>query len=231
LDLAKGAYVVFFDDDDVVHPDILKTSLEVIETNGVDFCNYQKSSFAEAVPVLEYQPTQIVNTVSKENIDLVVTQKIIMACCTVMWKKRCFETIRFDETILYAEEWECYSKIVSENFKGITISNVLYYNRKHPNSITGEFYQNDPSRRASFTKAVLLVLQNIKAKQLLSTSLKRYFVILSSDFTEYNLYETVLNVMELTTFEKLKWQLFYRALPLRFELYKLKKRMNKRLSQ
>lgn len=231
LDLSKGDFVVFFDDDDIVHPENLKTCVEVIETNDVDFCNYQKSSFTADIPVIQSHPIQIIHSVAKENIELVISQKIIMACCTVLWKKRCFETIRFDETILYAEEWECYSRIVSENFKGITISNVLYYNRKHYNSITGEFYQNDPIRRESYTIALLLVLQNLKEKDLLTHFSKQYFIISAIDFEEYNLFESILNILELPTFEKLKWQFFYRVLPLRLELYKIKKRFNLKFSQ
>ncbi|MFV5692441.1 glycosyltransferase family 2 protein [Flavobacterium sp. LT1R49] len=230
LDLAKGDCVIFFDDDDIVHPDNLKTSLEVIETNIVDFCHYQKSSFTEEIPVMQNHPIQIVKSLAKGNIELVITQKISLTSCTVLWKKKCFDTIRFNETVLYAEEWECYSRIISENFKGITINNVLYYNRKHLNSMTGEFYQNDPVRTESYTKAILLVLQNLKKKNLLTYSLKRYFMATAIDFEEYNLFESILNAMELPTFEKLKWQFFYKVLPLRLELYKIRKVMNKRFS-
>ena len=36
-----------------------------------------------------------------------ITQQIGLASCTVLWDKKCFETIRFKEELLYAEEWEC----------------------------------------------------------------------------------------------------------------------------
>lgn len=223
LDLAKGTYVIFFDDDDIVHPDNLETGIAVIESNNVDFCHYQKSSFEGLIPTIQSKPTQLVNTISKENIEGVVTQRISMTSCTVLWKNHCFEHIRFDETVLYAEEWECYSRIVSEDFKGISISNVLYYNRKHGNSMTAEFYQNDPVRRKTYSKAILLVLQNLKEKNLLSYSLKRYFITTAIEFEEYNLFKSLLNIMELPTFEKLKWQVFYAFLPFRLKLYIIKK--------
>lgn len=230
LDIAKGECVIFFDDDDIVHPDNLKTSLEVIETNNVDFCHYQKSSFMGEIPVVQNSPIQIINTLAKRNIESVITQKNSLTSCTVLWNKRCFDSIRFNETVLYAEEWECYSRIMAENFKGVSIDNVLYYNRKHANSMTGEFYQNDPVRRESYIKAILLVLQNLKEKSLLTYSLKRYFIATAKDFEEYNLFESVLNVMELPTFEKLKWRFFYTLLPLRLELYKMKKIIKRRLN-
>jgi len=231
LDLAKGNCVIFFDDDDLVHPDNLKISLEVIQTNKVDFCNYQKLSFfTESIPTMQSATTEIVNTLDRTNIELVITQKGKITSCTVLWTKKCFETIRFDETILYAEEWECYSRILSENFKGIIICNVLYYNRKHYNSMTGEFYMNnDPVRRKSYTKAVLLMVQNLKKKNLLSTTLKRYFITTAIEFKEYNLFEDIINVLDLSIFEKIRWQFFYAFLPLRFKLYRIRKAIKKQL--
>lgn len=227
LDLAKGEFVVFFDDDDVVHLDILKISIEGIETNNYDFCHYQKMSFEEEKPLIENYPIKIVKPLTKGDIEKIVTQEIGLASCTVLWKKDCFESIRFNENLLYAEEWECYSRIISENFSGIIISNILYYNRKHPVSNTGEFYSNNPVRRKSYAEAILLVVQNLKEKQLLSTSLKKYFITLSRDFREYNLFEEVIIVMDLPKFKKRLWQFFYFSYPIRFPIYKIKKAFQK----
>lgn len=227
LDIAKGAFVVFFDDDDVVHPDNLKISLEVVKKNNVDFCHYQKISFEEEKPLIKSNPIAIVQLLSKADTEKIITQEIGLASCTVLWKKQCFDLTRFNESLLYAEEWECYSRIIAENFKGIIIDNVLYYNRKHPESNTGEFYRNNSIMRESFMKAVLLVVQNLKEKELLSASLKRYFVTLSKDFAEYNLFNAILNVLDLPTFEKLKWQFFYISYPMRLPIYKIKKALKK----
>ncbi len=227
LDLAKGDCVIFFDDDDIVHPDNLKTSIEVIEKNNVDFCNYQKMSFVDERPAIKRVSVVIEKYLSREEIEKVAAQKIGLASCTVLWKRQCFNQIRFNESLLYAEEWECYTRIISENFKGIIINNVLYYNRKHPDSNTGKFFRNNAVCRESFTKAILLVVRNLKEKQLLSTSLIRYFVTISKDFAKYNLYENIIIILDLPTFEKLKWQLFYFTLPLRISVYKLKKAFKK----
>ncbi len=227
LDIAKGEFVVFFDDDDVIHPDNLKIGIEVVEANTIDFCHYQKMSFETERPLIKSNPIAIVQSLNKADIEKIITQEISLASCTVLWKKQCFDSIRFNESLLYAEEWECYSMIIAENFKGIIIDNVLYYNRKHPESNTGEFYRNNSIRRESYVKAVLLVVQNLKEKELLSASLKRYFVTLSKDFTEYNLFNAILNVLDLPTFEKLKWQLFYLSYPMRLPIYKIKKALQK----
>ena len=227
IDLTQGDYIIFFDDDDIVHPDNLKINVEVIQNLNVDFCHYQKMSFEKQQPIINNTTITIVAPLTREDIKKVVTQEIGLASCTVLWKKKCFNTIRFNEALLYAEEWECYIRIINENFKGIIISNVLYYNRKHSESNTGEFYRNNSTSRESYVKAILLVAQNLQQKQLFSTSLKRYFISLSLGFEEYDLFNAILNVLDLPTFEKLKWQFFYYTYPLRLPIYKMKKKIKK----
>jgi glycosyltransferase involved in cell wall biosynthesis len=227
LDLAKGDCIVFFDDDDIVHPENLRIGLEVLETNDVDFCHYQKLAFEAELPLILNNPIEIQQYLTTRDIEKVVTQEIGLASCTVLWKKSCFNRVRFNENLLYAEEWECYSKLISENFKGVVISNVLYYNRKHANSNTGEFYRDNPIRRASKKEAILLVIKNLKEKRLLSPTLFRYFVTLATDFKEYNLFTQIITLLELSIFEKIKWQFFYSTFSLRLSVYKFKKTFRK----
>jgi hypothetical protein len=75
------------------------------------------------------------------------------------------------------------------------------------------------------------VVQNLKNKQLLSYSLKRYFIAFSIDFEEYRLFKRIVTVLELPTFEKLEWQIFYKALPLRLKFYRMRKSIRKRWDQ
>ena len=124
---------------------------------------------------------------------------------------------------MYAEEWELYSRIVSAGFKGISINKSLFYGRKHPDSNTGEFYRNNPVRRKSNADAIVYVVSNLKEKRLLTYSLKRYFIATAIDFEEYNLFKNLLTVMDLSIFERLRWQFFYQLLPLRLRLYKMRK--------
>jgi hypothetical protein len=97
--------------------------------------------------------------------------------------------------------------------------------------MTGEFYRNDPIRRESYTVAILLVVKNLMEKQLLSYSLKRYFIATAIEFEEYNLFHKILNIMELSKFEKNKWQIFYIILPLRLKLLIIKKEIKRRFNQ
>lgn len=228
LDLAKGEYIIFFDDDDMVHPANLKTCLEVIEANTVDFCHYQKLSYEVQQPIIETKLITIQQYLSKIGIEKIITQEIGLASCTVMWKKQCFENCRFNEKLMYAEEWECYSRLITEGFKGVIIENILYYNRKHPNSNTGEFYRNNSIRRASKKEAILLVMQNLRKKKLLSNYLIRYFVQMSVGFKEYHLFSQLMQIPKLSIFEKVTWQLFYFTLTFRLFLFGKWKKIKKR---
>jgi len=227
LEVAKGNFIIFFDDDDIVHPENLKTCITILEDDAVDFCHYQKLAYEGEKPPIEKCTITRQQDLTKADIEKVITQEIGLASCTVMWKKHCFKEIRFNESLLYAEEWECYSRLIAENFKGLMIDAVLYYNKKHPNSNTGEFYNNDPIRRASKKAAILLVVQNLKKKQLLSHALLRYFVQLSLNFKEFNLFNHIMNTLQLPTFEKRKWQFFYKTLPLQLWFFGKWKKIKK----
>ncbi len=223
LDFAKGEYVIFFDDDDIIHPDNLKTCLEVFETNAVDFCHYQKLAFEGQIPSFEIKTTSIQQHISKVDIEKVVTQEIGLASCTVIWKKYCFENCRFNENLLYAEEWECYSRLMTENFKGAIIENILYYNRKHPNSNTGEFFRDNPIRIASKKEAIRLIADNLARKNLLTESLLKYLTGLAIRFRDPKLLNDIITKAGIKNYNKLILKLKYSLFP----FWKVYKRIGK----
>jgi glycosyltransferase involved in cell wall biosynthesis len=231
LDLSKGDYIIFFDDDDVVHPQNLELCVLELSKNDVFFCRYLRDVFFNDFSYnFDYSKEYGSFYVGMEDIEKMLKNELPFNSCAVMWKKECFVNNKFVEHLMYAEEWELYSRIISSRFKGISIEKCLFFGRKHINSNTGEFYTQNPIRRASYTQAILLVVRNLKEKQLLTYSLKRYFVAISKDFEEYNLFKAILVVLELSIFEKLKWQFFYSTLPLRLKLYRIKKVLKRKFN-
>ena len=212
LNIAKGEYIIFFDDDDIVHPDNLKTCIEVFNENDVDFCHYQKLAYLGNSPKILRNPITIQKDLSKDDIENIVTQKIGLASCTVMWKSQCFENCRFNENLLYAEEWECFSRLVTEGFIGVIIDNILYYNRKHSNSNTGEFYRNNTIRVNSKKQAVLLVSENLAAKNLMTSSLLKYLSSFAMAFRDQQLLSDILKIAkapsQIRLYLNLKFYLF-----------------------
>jgi len=115
LKKAKGDYIIFFDDDDYIHPNNLETCLLVFRQREIDFIHYNKRAFENGdSPVIKYTPLKIEGEISLNNIEDVITNKIGLASCTVMWKSKCFKDVFFNEDLMYAEEWECYSRIISK---------------------------------------------------------------------------------------------------------------------
>ncbi len=229
LDLSKGETIIFFDDDDIVHPDNLKICTELLSDKDLYFCRYDKEPFGgewkpETLKLDSGFKSKFVDVNDLEN---VVIGNLPFASCTVLWKKECFKDFRFKEELLYAEEWECYSRILSTGIKGVSIDKVLYYNRKHPNSNTGEFYNNDPIRRASNLLAINMVIDNLSNKGLLSQNLVHYFIRTGFFLKEISVIKTVLKKSNASTLKRLKYFLGYKFYPVLKPIFNLKAKLKK----
>ena len=225
IDSAQGDYIIFFDDDDIVHPQNLELCVKELEQEKFSFCRYERAVFFNDLDYsFDYSEIYSSFEISMNDVEKLLNHELPFNSCAVMWKKACFEQNRFIEHLMYAEEWELYSRILSSGAKGISINKCLFYGRKHPNSNTGEFFQNNPIRRASQSDAVVLVVQNLKEKELLTNSLIQYLITVSIGFKEYNLFNQILKVLDLGLLMKLKWNLFYISHPLRLPIYKMKKK-------
>ncbi len=228
LDEATGNFIVFFDDDDLVHPQNLEICLETIKRTEKEFCHFKKRSFTETVPKQKEitQPVKYYGIGSKQ-IGQVVTNEIALASCTVLWKKKCFEKLRFNENLAYAEEWELYTRILSEGYYGVGIDEILYFNRKHQASNTGEFWEGDKKRRDSNEKAIKLVIENLQNKDLLSRYLIRHFVQMSVFLKNKSILEHLLAKSNLTILEKIKYRFFYECYPVLVLGHRTKKLLKK----
>lgn len=224
IETASGEYVIFFDSDDIVHPETLKICVELINTTGSQFCRYNKKPF-----IGEFQSEYCINDtipatrrVNTESLPDIITQKLPFACCCVMWQKDVFKNNLFNENLSYAEEWELYSRIISNGIAGISINKILYFNRKHPNSSTGRFHKKDPEKIKSKIRASELIIENLASKHLFSPVLKEYFIKLGFQLKSRKLIDQALLYAGSGTFEKLKYKLGYWAYPVLRPLFILK---------
>ena len=215
LDLAKGDTIIFFDDDDIVHPQNLKINMQILSSYNASFCRYDKQAFFDSwegeIPTAEGFS---VSRVGMAELEKMVRGHLPFASCTVMWAKECFDGVRFKEELQYAEEWELYSRILSMGYEGVSIDKVLYFNRKHPNSNTGEFWKMDKRRRASKVKAVKHVIDNLKQKGLLTQSLTHYFIQLGFFLKESSVINYALKKSNADFSQKMKYKIGYLFYPL-----------------
>jgi glycosyltransferase involved in cell wall biosynthesis len=231
LDMAEGDFIIFYDDDDVSHPQNIEICLKSLLDSGTDFCHYKKKSFTTYAPNYEYLKFPIAQyEIGLNQIEQVVSNKLALASCTVMWRKECFTNIRFNEYLTYAEEWECYTRILLEGYKGVGIDEVLYFNRKHPASNTGEFWAGDTSRKASQVKAMKLVIDKLKHKKLLSRSLIRYFVQMGIFLKERSVLDYVLQISKASFSVRTKFRMLYTVYPVFVIGHRTKNLIKKKLS-
>ena len=228
LDLAKGDYIIFFDDDDIAHPQNLELCVFELSNKDISFCRYIRGVFTGDF-VYEYHYSKKYSSfyIDSRDINKILRNELQFNSCAVMWTKECYTHHRYTEHLMYAEEWEVYARILTSVNKGISINKTLYYGRKHNVSITGDFGNRNLSSLASYTDAIELVMANLKDKKMVSTEIIRYFIQVSLQYKEYNLFERILNTLDLSKKEELKWRLFYGHLPLRLYFFGIWKKLKK----
>lgn len=228
LEIAQGEYVVFFDDDDIVHPDLLCLCVKEIEYHNVQYCRYLRTVFTgDFHNNFDDDLNFDVQHLNIDHLDKIIMNSIPFNSCQVLWKKSNFTNNKFNEDLMYAEEWECYSRILSTGVNGVSIDKVLFYGRKHPKSNTGEFQNNDPVRKASKVKAIKLVIANLSAAGLFSPKLVHYFLRSAFALQEASIIEYVLKYSGAGTLTSLKYKLGFKYYAWIEPIFKLKGRVKK----
>lgn len=220
LDLALGDYILFADDDDLLHPFLVNINLQSFLQNRIDFNVFEKKSFTRDLPVYNNQELILDHPITHHQILDVLNYTIPISSCTIMLSKNCIENIRFSERLDYAEDWEFFSKVLSKKFFGMKIKNCLYFNRKHENSNTSLFYSNKSQKRHSKSLAIVMIYKNLKNQELMNFMIKKYLINFSLSFPEYNTFEQIINEIP-EKHEKVFWEIFRVMHPLRLILKRL----------
>ncbi len=229
LDIAKGNYIIFFDDDDIIHPLNLEISLAVLEKYRLGFCKYEKQSFEkiDEIPKFDISKDFKVNILKEEDLYDIITNRIAFASCTVLWSREYFNEERFDESLMYAEEWELYIRMLNTKISGCTIDKTLYFNRKHRNSNTGAFWRKDSIQVNSKKKAVKKVVDNLSQKDRLNPLLTRYFIQLGILLKDSSIIDYVLSKENANVYKKIKYHILYRLYPFITMYMKIKKKLGR----
>lgn len=224
LDLAKGDYIIFFDDDDIVHPQNLELCVKELTRSNISFCRYTRAVFTGYFDyIFDYSKDYDSFSIDKNDLFRILKNELPLNSCAVMWNKECFANHRFMEYLMYAEEWELYSRIISSGYHGISINKILFFGRKHENSNTGEFWKGDVVRVASQKKAIVLVVANLYEKNQLTPYLFKYLVNFAISFRDFKL---VKNILDLTN-PNWNLKLFYKLKYYLFPIWVIYKRKNK----
>ncbi|SKB60240.1 Glycosyltransferase involved in cell wall bisynthesis [Salegentibacter holothuriorum] len=228
LDLAKGEFIVFFDDDDIPHPQLLQLTVAELKKSDHDFCRYLRSTFMgrfskEFILVESYSTKKI----GQKKLEAVIMNDLPFNSCQIMWRKSSIGKSRFDENLMYAEEWEFYTRILSTGLEGNSINKELYFGRKHPNSNTGEFYRKEPIRLSSQIQAASLVINNLASKKLFSETLKFFFLRMGFELKSFNIIKLSLKAANAGVMEKWKYKIGFQIYPVLKPIFYLKAKILK----
>lgn len=223
IDIARGEFIIFFDDDDIPHPQLLELAAFELNNFNNDFCRYERGIFSGQFKynfnhIQDYRTTRI----TIKNIEHIIKNELPFNSCQILWKRSSIGQMRFVESLLYAEEWEFYSRLLINGLEGISIDKVLYFGRKHPKSNTREFQQRNPIRLNSQNQAAILIIENLSLKNLFSKNFKLFFLRMGFELDSLEVIKKSLKAADSTTFENLKYQIGYKFYPVLKPIFYLK---------
>jgi len=171
---ATGSFIRFFDSDDLLPSSAVSDLLHAFDdTCDVVFGNGTKiDAGSNPLWLIAYEGFN-----KKEPVSTVAGKSILMGC--LMFRKVCFETVRFNETIKVAQDRELCVNLLVHGFRFKHIPVVTYLHRvPDSNSISGKSWiDKDPDRYIHSFGTILSYVQKCspdiirKSKQRLSRSL------------------------------------------------------------
>ncbi len=137
LDLAQNRnaeFIQFFDDDDIMHPQKLELQIQGLLSTDADFSLCASTRF--------FEKCEITNESKKlyrfnHFADDYFLGKIHFGAPIPIFRFTYINKNRFDTALHYAEEWVCFTQLFYHYYpKVVLFDKVLFYQRKHSNSIT-----------------------------------------------------------------------------------------------
>ena len=228
---AKGKFIYWLDSDDIPHPKLLEYSFKCLNDSNYDYVRFNRTLFfgefkpemIEAKELLQDRELRY----SPSLIESMLLNDLEFNTCNVVWRKTSLNNEGFCEDIVYADEWEFYSRLLMLELRGINLKNVLIYGRKHKASTTAEFRTKDPLRVNSKIKAAKMVLLNLINKNIFTSGLKKYFLRMAFELKSYQLINLSLKADRAGIGEKLKYRIGYFLYPLLKPVFHLKAKMIK----
>ena len=226
IELAKGDYIIFFDDDDIVHPQNLELCVNYLNDVSYDFCRYMRTTFSgEFHYDFDYNKNIETFEITSKDVYKLLTHELPFNSCAIMWRKSCFKNNIFQEELMYAEDWELYSRILmNPKTKGISIKKELFYGRKHFKSNTGEYFKGNSHRIKSKVSASVSVIQNLDSWKILDVKYVIFFLGIRPKSESKAILDALIESKTLTTKEKLYARIRFTFLPLLKNLYRFKKK-------
>lgn len=140
LELSTGAYIVFFDADDIMYKDKIKNQMELVEKYGNDYIySSQWISFTNDTPTV-FPPKTVIDKDFDSPIDWLTTSWLNRSGAVGIWltpKKLIKQAGKWDESIIMNDDGEYFFRVLLKS-KGVKFADNAYllYRRDVTTSIT-----------------------------------------------------------------------------------------------
>ncbi len=139
IDEAKGAFIVFFDSDDIMLENHLEFKVQNILAGNYDFIVTKtkwlnisdESNFYYDLGKIEL------------NLPNYITQKINWLTYDIIIKSQIAKKITFNESLKSGQEYNYFSKLLNETTNAISFEDILTLRRKHGESIRSQLSDRD----------------------------------------------------------------------------------------
>ncbi|MFD0835491.1 glycosyltransferase family 2 protein [Mariniflexile aquimaris] len=157
LDIAESRnaeFIQFFDDDDIMHPRKLELQINPFledETLDVTFCKYRKFGDFKTINFdLESAEDNSTNILTNDLFWDFLYNNISLNSLGPIWKLSSIKNYKFDERLFTGEERDFYLRIFfKENLNFKPVDKILFWYRKHKESVTKGSFEKDKVYRKS----------------------------------------------------------------------------------
>lgn len=158
LDIAaskNAEYIQLFDDDDIMHPQKLELQINPFledETLDLTFCKHRKFGNFKTIDFdLEIAEDNSTNILTNDLFWDFLYNEISLNSLGPLWKFSAIKKYRFDERLFTGEERDFYLRVFfKENINFKPVNKILFWYRKHNESVTKGSFAKDEEYRKSF---------------------------------------------------------------------------------
>ena len=133
LELSKGAYVNWFDSDDLMMPNFLQAKVNYCIENNCDFVfsntnNFNQNGIEKPMFHVNFDKYEI-------SADNFIQQKIVWSTLDFLCKKESIKDLKFNEELKSGQEYNFFSRYLIKTINGKHLDKVLAKRRVHESSI------------------------------------------------------------------------------------------------
>jgi len=223
-----GQFIWFFDDDDIAHPKLLEKCIYELINTDHDFCRFERTVFYNSEKIqFEENAKPRINIITKKNLKQIINGELPFNSCQVVWRKSSIGTAHFRGDIIYADDWEFYSRLISIGLKGVSLDEKLLFARKHPGTATHRYKTGNKKIIDSVILANLSVIDIAIEEKIFDEQLFKFFYRQALSFKSYPIVKYLVEKSNLNILKSLKYKLGFYTYPALRPIFRIKSELKK----